>query len=335
VPTRPLAAVALTLALALGAVSLAGCADSDEASSGSDLAAGADDPSSRSDGDPPFTRVTDEPTATTPSASSTAAPTTSTTTSTSTTTTTTSSSSTTSTTTTTTTTTTTIPIPDEVGPLDLTQPVVGLGRSVEGRPIVAERYGTPGGRRILVIGVIHGDEDDGVAIVDELRGREVPDGVELWLVESMNPDGRAAQDRHNAHGVDLNRNFPYNWGPIGVPGDPEYAGTGPASEPETQAMVNLIGQLQPDIAIWYHQDLFVINPSTGREGAVRARYAELTGLPMGQITGGTYTGIAATWARQALAPQDGVAFIVELGPTLSPAEAATHADAILTIATEP
>jgi protein MpaA len=151
----------------------------------------------------------------------------------------------------------------------------------------------------------------------------------------MNPDGQVAQDRHNANEVDLNRNFPYNWGPIGVPGDPQYAGTGPASEPETQAMVNLIGQLQPDTVIWYHQDLFVIAPSSGRDGAVRARYAELTGLPLGQITGGTYTGVAATWARQELAPHDGIAFIVELGPTLSPAEAATHADAVLTIATEP
>jgi murein peptide amidase A len=247
---------------------------------------------------------------------------------------------------TTTTTSTTVPpstvppstlpaIPDGIGPLDLTADVVGLGRSAEGRPIIAERYGTPGGRRVLVIGVIHGDEDDGVAIIDELRAREVPPGVELWLVESMNPDGQAAQDRHNGNAVDLNRNFPYNWGPIGGPGDPQYAGTGPASEPETAAMVNFIGQLQPDVAIWYHQDLFVINPSSGREGAIRARYAELTGLPMGQISGGTYTGIAATWARQALAANDGVAFIVELGPTLSSAEATTHAGAILTIATDP
>jgi len=252
---------------------------------------------------------------------------------------------TTSTTTTTTTTTTTpattapptsttVPIPAVPGPLDLTADVVGLGLSVEGRPILAERYGTPGGRRVLVIGVIHGDEDDGVAIVDELRRRTVPDGVELWLVESMNPDGQLAQDRHNANDVDLNRNFPYRWGPIGAPGDGQYAGPAPASEPETQAITNLISQLRPDLAIWYHQDLFVINPASGREGAVRARYAELAGLPMGEITGGIYTGIAATWARNELSPDDGVAFIVELGATLSPLEAATHADAVLTIATE-
>ena len=258
--------------------------------------------------------------------SSTASSTTTTTTSTTTTTT--------STTTSTTVAPTTTPAPPP-GPLDLTQDLVGLGYSVEGRPIFAERYGTPGGRRVLVVGVIHGNEDDGLAIVDELRRRVAPDGVELWIVESMNPDGVANQDRHNGNQVDLNRNFPYKWGPIGAPGDGQYAGTGPASEPETQAMINFMQQLQPDITLWYHQDLFVVNPAQGREGRVRARYAELTGLPMGQITGGIYTGIAATWARNEFRPADGVAFIVELGPTLSAQEASVHADAVLTIATEP
>ena len=238
------------------------------------------------------------------------------------------------TTTSTTSTTTTVAIAAAPGPLDLSQDVVGIGYSAGGRPIFAERLGDPGGRRVLVIGAIHGDEDDGLAIVDELRRRAVPDDIELWIIESMNPDGVAAQDRHNDRGVDLNRNFPYRWGPIGVEGDGQYAGTGPASEPETQAVTNLITQLRPDIVIWYHQDLFVISPAQGREGRVRARYAELTGLPIGEITGGTYTGVAATWARNELADADGVAFIVELGGTLSPAEAATHADAVLVVAAE-
>jgi murein peptide amidase A len=218
--------------------------------------------------------------------------------------------------------------------LDLSADRVILGNSVEGRPIIAERFGATGGRRVLVIGVIHGDEDAGVAIVDQLRQRNVPESVELWIVEAMNPDGVANQTRQNANQVDLNRNFPYKWGPLGVPGDGQYAGTRPASEPETQAMVNFISQLQPDIALWYHQDLYVISPSSGRDGAIRARYAELTGLPLGEITGGVYTGIAATWARRTLESKGSVAFIVELGPTLSADEATTHASAVLTIASE-
>ena len=269
-----------------------------------------------------------------PSTSTSAATTTSSFTSTSTTTSTSTSTTTSTSSTTTTTSTSTVAVQATVGLLDLSADRIELGVSAGGRPIVAEQSGTPGGRRVLVIGVIHGDEDAGMAIVDELRAEPVPDGVELWIVESMNPDGQTNQVRSNDNGVDLNRNFPYKWGPIGVPGDSQFAGTGPASEPETQAMVNFMTQLQPDITIWYHQDLFVVNPSQGRDGRIRERYAELTGLPMGEITGGTYTGIAATWARNEFRPDDGVAFIVELGPTLSPIEAITHADAVRTIATE-
>jgi protein MpaA len=217
---------------------------------------------------------------------------------------------------------------------DLDAEVTTLGHSVEGRPIVAERVGPRGGRPVVVIGVIHGDEGDGVAVIEELRTGPTPEGVELWLVESMNPDGEAARTRGNAAGVDLNRNFPHDWGPIGEPGDPQYAGSGPASEPETQSIVNFLSVLRPDITIWYHQDLFTISPSTGREGRVRARYAELTGLPQERISGGTYTGVAATWARQELGPDGSVAFIVELGPTLSRPRAAVHADAVRTVAAE-
>lgn len=81
----------------------------------------------------------------------------------------------------------------------------------------------------------------------------------------------------------------------------------------------------------------MVAPAQGREGQIRARYAELTGLPMASPTGGIYTGIAATWAKQELAdnePDPGVAFIVELGPTLSPDDADTHAAAVLTVASE-
>jgi murein peptide amidase A len=186
---------------------------------------------------------------------------------------------------------------------------------------------------VVVIGAIHGDEAAGLAIVERLQQLEVPTGVDLWLVDSMNPDGVANADRHNANDVDLNRNFPADWGPIGVPGDGQYAGPSEASEPETQAMVAFITEVRPDLVIWYHQDLFRISPGRGRDGVMRARYAELTGLPVVQITGGIYTGVAATWARRTIDP--GVAFIVELGPTLSADEADVHARAVLTLSSEP
>jgi protein MpaA len=207
---------------------------------------------------------------------------------------------------------------------------IELGRSVEGRPITAVERGTPGGTVVLVIGCIHGDEDAGVAVVDQLMDAAVPDGVDLWLVPSMNPDGQAHQVRSNAHHVDLNRNFPQGWAPLGQPGDSQYAGTGPASEPETAAIVSLVEEIRPSITVWYHQDLNRIDVGTGRAGQIQRRYAELTGLPVAPVTGGTYTGTATQW-ESAKVPK-GVAFIVELGPTLDPAGAATHADAVLTLA---
>jgi protein MpaA len=204
-----------------------------------------------------------------------------------------------------------------------------IGRSVSDRPITAVSRGTPGGTRVLVVGVIHGDEDDGVAIIERLATASVPEGVELWLVETMNPDGQAAGQRGNANGVDLNRNFPHEWGPIGQPGDGQYAGTGPASEPETQAVVRFVDELGPALVLWYHQDLFRLSPGEGFEGAVKARYAEITGLPIERITGGTYTGVAATWARTSTGA---ISFIVELGGSLTPEEADLHALAVLDVA---
>jgi murein peptide amidase A len=215
--------------------------------------------------------------------------------------------------------------------------MIAVGTSVEGRPITATRRGDPDGRRVLIFGVIHGDEQAGLLIVEQLHQLPVPPGVDLYLVASMNPDGVAANTRGNANGVDLNRNFPYNWGPIGQPGDWQYAGPSAASEPETQAVVQFISEVRPDLVIWYHQDLYMIAETEGRDGAIRDRYAELTRLPRDSPTGGTYTGVAAQWARNELAangPQPGVAFIVELGPTLSPEEARMHAAAVLTIASE-
>ena len=196
------------------------------------------------------------------------------------------------------------------------QETIDVGTSVEGRPITAVRRGDPEGRAVLVIGVIHGDEQAGLDIVERLGTLPVPDGIDLYLVDSMNPDGVAHDVRHNANGVDLNRNFPYNWGPIAEPGNWEYAGPSAASEPETQAMVEFISELRPDIVVWYHQDAYMIAPADGRDGAVRARYAELTDLPIESVSGGTYTGVAAQWARNELASNEGepgVAFIVELG----------------------
>ena len=88
-----------------------------------------------------------------------------------------------------------------------------IGRSVQGRRIVATRYGdATSDRVVLAVGVIHGDERAGLRIIHALRHRAPRlEGAQLWLIQTVNPDGLRAHTRKNAHGVDLNRNFPYRW----------------------------------------------------------------------------------------------------------------------------
>jgi murein peptide amidase A len=206
-----------------------------------------------------------------------------------------------------------------------------IGYSAQGRAIVASHRGTPGGTVVLVVGVIHGNENAGLAVLEDLRTMPLPAGVDLWLMDAMNPDGLANDQRHNGNGVDLNRNFPHDWTQVAVPGDWEYSGTGPASEPETQAFIAFADRIRPALTLWYHQDLYRISPSNRSDGPLRERYAEITGLPIISVTGGTYTGVAATWVRTTV--PDAMSFIIELGPTLSADGAVLHATAVLDIVT--
>ena len=204
-----------------------------------------------------------------------------------------------------------------------------IGTSIQGRALEAFRMGDPKGVTVAVIGVIHGNEEAGLLITDELLSMQVPKGVNLWVIPSMNPDGTVLNRRGNANRVDLNRNFPYGWARIGQPGYWQYSGPNRASEPETKALVKFFREIKPALGVWYHQDLNIISPGVGFEGEIRSRYGAITGLPMKRITGGTYTGVAATWQKRGL--KNSMAFVVELGKTLSTDEAKVHAGAVLDI----
>jgi protein MpaA len=182
---------------------------------------------------------------------------------------------------------------------------VVLGRSYEGRPVIAYELGDPASvRKVLVVGCIHGNECAGVAIVDRLLRQRPPAGVDLWLVPDANPDGRAAGTRGNAHGVDLNRNFPRRWRPLrGV----YYSGPHPASERETRIAMRLILRVRPTVTIWFHQHLNMVVLTSGNLGLQR-RFARLTGQRAGSLP--IYAGTATGWSNARLPGT--TAFVVEL-----------------------
>jgi len=123
-------------------------------------------------------------------------------------------------------------------------------------------------RRVLCSANIHGPEWIGCeTALALLHVMAAPGGsalslrreAELWVVPCINPDGyrrtweRAGEGplvrlRPNAHGVDLNRNYPLPGGAerralpgagSTTPGDSTYAGPAPLSEPETRALDDL------------------------------------------------------------------------------------------------
>jgi carboxypeptidase T len=84
----------------------------------------------------------------------------------------------------------------------------------------------------------------------------IVDNVETWILPMLNPDGhnhvftvynRWRKNRRDngggIYGVDLNRNYDYHWGEGGASHNPNsytYCGPSPFSEPETQAIRDLI-----------------------------------------------------------------------------------------------
>ena len=196
-----------------------------------------------------------------------------------------------------------------------------IGHSVRGRPIVAYERGDRSAPPTLVVGVIHGSEPAGLAVIAQLRRLPLPPHVHLWLVPTVNPDGLATGTRQNAHGVDLNRNWPAAWVHTGV------SGPRPLSEPETRTMRAFIERIEPKLTIWYHQPLAEVYGSDPHV-AVLKRYARLSGLPYRKLT--APRGAATRWQRRQFPGSP--AFVVEFpaGP-ISTATALRNAKAVLAL----
>jgi murein peptide amidase A len=187
----------------------------------------------------------------------------------------------------------------------LAAPAEQLGRSYEGRPIDVVHVAGPG-KRIVVVGCIHGNECEGIEVT-RLLARSRP-AADLWLVHQLNPDGYANRSRTNAHGVDLNRDF-----------------LAPTQR-ETKIARKLILRLQPDLTLWFHQPEAVVR-AWGSSQATARRYARLAGVPYRPMA--WPPGSASRW-------QNGIgqiSFVVELpAGELADAAARRYADAILRLA---
>jgi predicted deacylase len=205
-----------------------------------------------------------------------------------------------------------------------------IGRSVDGRPIrVVERGDLSSRNDIVVVGCIHGNECAAVPLIRRLRRTRVPDDVDLFLIKTVNPDGRRAGTRQNGRGVDLNRNFKRKWKAIGRPWDTYYSGPHPWSEPETRAVRDFVLDTKPRVTIWYHQAMGLVTKLGGpRDRRIERRYARSVGLPLRRLE---RPGTATRWQNHKLKLT--TAFVVELhGGGMSKSAVRTHARAVKRVA---
>ena len=138
--------------------------------------------------------------------------------------------------------------------------VSSAGKSVRGLDLTLVKLGR-GSRYIFLNGNIHAREyittNYLIDVIDEyayayvtngkvggFEVRSLLDQFTLVILPCSNPDGRAiaiggnAQYKANYNGVDLNRNFPIYWEKYDKDG--YYGGPSAGSEPETQAIMNIL-----------------------------------------------------------------------------------------------
>ncbi|MGH7569936.1 MAG: M14 family zinc carboxypeptidase [Gemmatimonadales bacterium] len=156
-----------------------------------------------------------------------------------------------------------------------------IGASIEGRPILAMKIGAaaaaPERPNVLFMATHHAREWVSTEMAMKLirwLADSLPaalrDARDLWVIPVENPDGYQytfTTDRlwrknrrlngDGTVGVDPNRNYPGFWGidNLGSSAQPIseiYRGAGPASEPETQAIVAFHAAHPPVVSVSYH-----------------------------------------------------------------------------------
>jgi len=236
---------------------------------------------------------------------------------------------TTTTTTSPTTTTSVAPTTTQPGPREVT-----IGTSYLGRPIVAVQIQDSPHRPVIAIGSIHGDESMGLEVVERLRNSpDIPEGLNLWIIPTVNPDGLAASVRGNARGVDLNRNFATDdWRFVGQ-GSEKYSGEAAASEVETRAVQQFVLEQQPLLVVWWHQfGYYVDEQRTVANFDLIRRFSELTGLPITDVGCGSTpcVGNATVFINSNI--EGASSFVVELPRDVSSRALDEQAQAFLAVA---
>jgi protein MpaA len=188
-----------------------------------------------------------------------------------------------------------------------------IGKTVQGRNIVAWRLGEPTSpRKVVVLAAMHGNETGPSRILYDLRDGRPVRGADIWVVPSYNRDGVVRHTRQNAHGVDLNRNYPRHWTRLSGAYD---SGPRPASEPETRAVMAFLSAVRPAYVPSLHQPLDGVGRAGPKGAALVQRLHRGLRLPVKSFNcNGVCHGTLTDWFNAGF---PGVAVTVEYGRGVS------------------
>ncbi|WP_026025864.1 murein tripeptide amidase MpaA [Vibrio rumoiensis] len=184
---------------------------------------------------------------------------------------------------------------------------ITYGHSVLGAPLVYFPAQIEDENTGLIIAGTHGDETTSIISLS-CALRSIEQGLlRHHVILSMNPDGNQFGTRSNANGVDLNRNFAsQNWQAGGTvyrwsTEEPErdvLIGTGGRgnSEPETQALCQLIEKLSPAWVVSLHEPLACIDDPS--HSSLAKWLSDRMDLPMVDDVGYDTPGSFGSWCSE-------------------------------------
>jgi protein MpaA len=137
------------------------------------------------------------------------------------------------------------------------------GHSVEKNEIKAFKTEGKSSLYTYLIAGVHGDEVEGVYVLDKLfeylkkSGNEIE--LPLVVVPIVNVDGYRMNTRTNAHGIDLNRNLPTKDWTSNISAPQYNPGLSPASEPENKFLIKLFEKYPPFMCLSFHSWKPILN----------------------------------------------------------------------------
>ena len=150
--------------------------------------------------------------------------------------------------------------------------------------------------KVFVIGVFHGDEPQGKYLIENYLS--VKPNTNLLMLPCLNQYGLDNNTRVNANGVDLNRNYPTkNWEL--TERNEFFGGIAPASEKETQFVIDLVKKFSPQIILTLHAPYKVVNYDGDKDGKYKnilEKISKIMKYPLEPSIGYPTPGSFGTWA---------------------------------------